>query len=184
MNAQREVIVNTDALYGQKFAFASAETIKNNIQALTPPTLSNILAISSLAIHKPGAKYTAEEIHYLFRTALAGFAAIIDFVHSKNVGDVKRPIILHTGNWGCGAFGGSVIMMTLIQLFSARLAGLHRMVYHTVDPYSAAQCEIAYKHYKSVWSKVAADGAMKISLNSLVQQLLDLNLGWNQSNGT
>ena len=42
-------------------------------------------------------------------------------------------MVVHTGHWGTGAFGGNKVLMTMLQLFAARLAGLDGLVYHTVD---------------------------------------------------
>lgn len=54
-------------------------------------------------------------------------------------------VVVHTGNWGCGAFGGSRPLMALVQRLAAQSAGnwlmrivlsyvgVDKMVYHSFD---------------------------------------------------
>ena len=42
--------------------------------------------------------------------------------------------IIHTGYWGCGAFGGNRILMAMLQAIAAQLAGVDRLVFHTGLP--------------------------------------------------
>ena len=46
--------------------------------------------------------------------------------------EIKK-IIIHTGNWGCGAFGGNVELHTMLQIIAAVSAGVDEMIYHAVD---------------------------------------------------
>ncbi len=41
--------------------------------------------------------------------------------------------MIHTGFWGCGAFGGNRVLMTTLQILAAEMAGLERVVFHTGD---------------------------------------------------
>jgi hypothetical protein len=43
-------------------------------------------------------------------------------------------VVVHTGYWGCGAFGGNRELMVLLQVVAARMAGLERLVFHTGAP--------------------------------------------------
>ncbi|KAJ3038226.1 hypothetical protein HDV00_000900 [Rhizophlyctis rosea] len=38
--------------------------------------------------------------------------------------------LIHTGNWGCGVYGGHISVMTMIQYAAARIAGIDFLVYH------------------------------------------------------
>jgi hypothetical protein len=40
-------------------------------------------------------------------------------------------VTMHTGFWGCGAFGGNRVLMTALQVVAARLAEVARLVYWT-----------------------------------------------------
>ena len=39
--------------------------------------------------------------------------------------------VIHTGWWGCGAFGGNQELMALLQLLAAEWAGVDEVVFHT-----------------------------------------------------
>lgn len=42
--------------------------------------------------------------------------------------------VVHTGYWGCGAFGGNRVLMAMLQVLAARSAGLQRLAFHTGAP--------------------------------------------------
>jgi len=39
---------------------------------------------------------------------------------------------IHTGHWGCGAYGGNKSLMAILQIIAAEAAGV-RLMYHTLD---------------------------------------------------
>ena len=41
-------------------------------------------------------------------------------------------MVVHTGFWGCGAFGGNRGLMVLLQTMAAQMAGIDLLVVHTV----------------------------------------------------
>lgn len=43
-------------------------------------------------------------------------------------------VVVHTGHWGTGAYGGDRVLMAMVQLLAARAAGVHAVVFHTVSP--------------------------------------------------
>lgn len=47
-------------------------------------------------------------------------------------------VVVHTGNWGTGAFGGNKVLMACIQMYAARVAGLDELVFHTFEPSATA----------------------------------------------
>jgi hypothetical protein len=42
-------------------------------------------------------------------------------------------VVVHTGFWGCGAFGGNRVLMALLQAIAAQLASLEVLVFYTFD---------------------------------------------------
>lgn len=89
---------------------------------LDPPGFSNIVAIDA----PPGGRgpYRRDEILDILATASVGFGAC-----RRESGTTTA--IVHTGNWGTGAFGGDRVLMALMQLLAARMAGLDRLVFHS-----------------------------------------------------
>ena len=117
---ERRCHVDTDGLYGYRFAGAPAERLREATQPLDPPTISNILAIAAPSSGR-GA-YKEDEIARILRTAWAGFVAARE--------EAAAPVTIHTGFWGCGKFGGNRILMTALQVVAAHLARIERIVFH------------------------------------------------------
>ncbi len=126
-------------LYGNAFARAREEAVRRATRVLDPPTVTNILAMEA----PPGAtgRYTPEQIHGVMATAYTGFRAA-RLESALALGDDVE-VVLHTGHWGTGAYGGNRVLMAMLQVLAAKAAGLHRMVFHTYDRAGAAPCREA-----------------------------------------
>jgi hypothetical protein len=116
-------------LYGNNFARATPEAIKLATKPLKPPTITNIIAIEA----PPGGygSYSRKDIEYILVTAFTGFSAAR--LESQIESLQKPTVTIHTGFWGCGAYGGNRILMALLQLLAARLAKIDRLIFHTGD---------------------------------------------------
>ena len=72
--------------------------------------------------------YRAETINAVLETAFTGFRAAV-LESRRTVGpDVK--VAVHTGYWGCGAFGGNRVLMALLQVLAGGMARLDSLVFH------------------------------------------------------
>jgi Poly (ADP-ribose) glycohydrolase (PARG) len=115
-------------LYGNNFAKASTEAIALATTPLQPPTITNIIAMEA-----PSSGYNFYEydiIEYILTTAVTGFIA----AKIESQLEIGSPLVaIHTGFWGCGAYGGNRVLMALLQLLAARLAQIDRLVFHTTD---------------------------------------------------
>jgi hypothetical protein len=117
-------------LYGNAFARGSEEAIRRATTRIDPPTTTHLIAMAAPSYGR-GA-YRADEIERILVTAYTAFrAAVLESDRSLGPG---RPVVVHTGFWGCGAFGGNRILMTALQTAAAGLAGVDRTVFHTGDP--------------------------------------------------
>lgn len=175
---QRRVAIDTRAdaaagrpagLYGNAFAAATADQVAAATMPLNPATISNILAIA--APSGGSGAYSRDEIVRIARTAFAGFSA------TRAETEQLRPgarTLVHTGYWGCGAFGGNRTLMTVLQAFAAELAGVD-VVFHASDDVQTAVT--AHEWYQ----RVKADATR-------VEELLDAvaaaGFEWGVSNGT
>lgn len=126
-NVPRTISIRTKRLYGSRLVRADDDTIRDAMRYTDPMTYSNILAIEA-PIQSGNTEYTPTEIEFALRTAYSGFRATVlaSVAHWSTV----RPIVLHTGNWGCGAYGGNRQLMLSIQMMAARLAGLQKIIFH------------------------------------------------------
>lgn len=154
-------------LYGNEFAAAPPEVVQRATHRLDPPTTTNLVAI---AAPRPGwGDYEVAEIEDALVTAYTGFRAAV----SESRGTA---VVVHTGHWGCGAFGGNRILMALIQTFAAHMAGVERLFFHTFDASGAVAVESALR-------LVAAFGTNPIRSSEFVNQLAARRFQWGVSDG-
>lgn len=152
--AQRGCVIDTspnpdigcpDGLYGNAFHKASADQVRAVTTCISPPTLSNILAIC--APEGGYGNYTIEDIIKVLHTAYTGFYFARQ--ESKNVVKKHPKTVIHTGFWGCGAFGGNRILMTILQCIAADLANVD-IEFWAFDAPGVKIAEEAYSRYKAL----------------------------------
>lgn len=112
-------------LYGNRFAAASVDQVLAATSVIEPPTLSNVVAMEALAYGR--GEYRSDEITGILTTAVTGFGAAV--VETKRLSPGSRTVI-HTGWWGCGAYGGNQELMALLQLVAAEWAEVDEVVFH------------------------------------------------------
>ena len=117
-------------LYGNAFAAATPDAVRRATTPIDPPTVTNLIAIAAIA--GGWGRYTRDEIHRTLITAYTGFRAAV--VESDRLTAGPARVVVHTGYWGCGAFGGNRELMALLQVLAARMAGIERLVFHTGSP--------------------------------------------------
>jgi len=122
-------------LYGNQFAHADAATIRAAITVHHPAPRSNLIAIAAPV---GGGAYSREQISYASSAAYTGFAAAVEESARRWPG---VPVEVRTGFWGCGAFGGNRELMTMLQLFAARSAGVARLRFYAFDDAGRADYE-------------------------------------------
>lgn len=86
-------------------------------------------------------------------------------------------VVVHTGFWGCGAFGGNRELMALLQILAAAISGLDMLVFHT---HRAAGTE-AFTRARQKADDLAKQG--ESGLDRLLQSIVDLGYRWGQSDG-
>jgi hypothetical protein len=155
-------------LYGNAFACASEEAIRLATTAIVPPTHTNIIAIAA----PPGGsgRYTARQINAILITAYTGFRAAV--LQAGN-----SPVAVHTGFWGCGAFGGSRQLMAMLQVISAGMAGVGRLVFHAFDAAGGTTFDDAIRRIE----RDLGDGSIPSA--DLVTRIAALGCEWGVSDG-
>ncbi|KAJ3411612.1 hypothetical protein HDV05_001981 [Chytridiales sp. JEL 0842] len=118
-------------VYGDQFKNAEPDLIRQIATPLQPGLRkSNLICMNAphqWANHlrpKQGA-YKLHEIRHVFRTAYTSFYGAMK--RSPN----NASVVIHTGDWGCGKFGGSRTVMCFLQIAAARAVGVERIYYHS-----------------------------------------------------
>ncbi len=159
-------------LYGNRFASASLDEVRDAIRVISPPTLSNLIAIAA-----PGGGtgvYSRDDIEQVLVTAYTGFAAAA--LESRALWP-GTPVEIRTGFWGCGAFGGNRHAMTLLQLLAARLAGIDRLTFYVFDDAGLA----AYRKGAADLDEVLSPNG---SLADVIARIDARDYPWGYSDGT
>jgi Poly (ADP-ribose) glycohydrolase (PARG) len=139
MGVERRCRVATDpdaaegrpaGLYGNAFARADGDVVRRATTPIEPPTITNLIAMAA----PPGGygRYRADEIESVLTTVFTGFRAAVLESHRERARATS--VAVHTGYWGCGAFGGNRVLMALLQVLAAGSAGLDQLVFHVGDP--------------------------------------------------
>ncbi len=115
-------------LYGNRFAGAAPAAIRGALRLLDPPTTTNLIAIAAPAGGR--GPYFTHQLERILTTAYTGFAAA---AHESRAAWPDAPVVVATGFWGCGAFGGNRRAMVCLQLLAARLAGVAGVRFYAGD---------------------------------------------------
>jgi hypothetical protein len=159
-------------LYGNLFSSADMKAINLAVSPLIPPSLSNILAMEAPSYGQ--GKYTRQQILFILTTAYAGFAAAK--IESFTVDGKPKTTIIHTGFWGCGAYGGNRQLMVLLQWIAACLANVDRLIFYTFDVEGEADFSKASDIFRN---KILPAS----SLDEALDILLGLSFYWGVSDG-
>jgi hypothetical protein len=160
-------------LYGNRFARANADAIRRATTVLAPPTITNLIAMEAL----PGGsgRYTRFQLDFLTVTATTAFrAAVVESERARP----GAPVVVHTGHWGTGAYGGHKVVMALVQRLAARLSGVSTLVFHAVDEEGAGE----YRRALSTEAKLLPTGAAA-RVDEVLGRIEGLGLRWGTSDG-
>lgn len=155
-------------LYGNEFGRAQTEAVRRATQRIDPPTTTNLIAIA--APSGGWGHYSDEEIDKILVTAWTGFRAAV-------LESGGGPVAIHTGFWGCGAFGGNRILMTVLQALAAGAAGVDRLVLHAPDEPGAAAVDSALRVLREEIAGPAIGAA------DLVRRIAEMRFEWGVSDG-
>jgi hypothetical protein len=163
-------------LYGNRFAAATAEVVRRAARRVDPPTFSNIIAMA--APSGGVGEYTTGDIRAILKTAVTAFAAAR--VESTDTdAESARSVVVHTGFWGCGAFGGNRKLMVALQALAARAAGIDRLVLHAGDHSGVDDAGRGLDVAESIASKCGP----RAPVQDVVERCAMLGYRWGVSDG-
>ncbi len=166
-----------DGLYGNRFSRASDETVRSATEAIVPPTISNILAMEA----PPGGDgaYARATIEWVLTTAFTGFSATCLESERGVQPSAGVKTVVHTGFWGCGAYGGNRLLMALLQIMAARMAGLDRLVFHS----GGKDGTQVFLEALRAWRTRVEAAERPIAVVEIVDWIESLELCWGTSDG-
>jgi hypothetical protein len=121
--------------------------------------------------------YSVDEIRFILQTAHAGFRAAR--LESQRLFPARKRVAVHTGFWGCGAYGGNRVLMTLLQSIAAAMAGVDRLVFHTVESSGTA----AFQSAQDLLLQLLPDRAGTVDTEETIEEIQALGLSWGVSDG-
>ena len=163
-----------DGLYGAAFSRAVPRMVREACVPVEPPTLTNVLAMA--APRGGRGEYRRDEIVAVLTTALTGFRAAV--VESSRAMGPGTAVAVHSGFWGCGAFGGNRTLMALLQWIAADMAGIDLLVLHTADPAGPA----AYAAAVDSRDDLARAGVS--DTGRLIERVEAMGFEWGMGDGT
>lgn len=174
-SAERRVEIETrdSGLYGNAFDRASSQAVRDATRIIDPPTVSHILAIE--APEPNVGSYKEEDIRYILEAAYAGFMAAIGenrFTHGP-----EATTSIHTGFWGCGAFGGNRTLILLLQMLAARLSHLDELVIHVGQPSAMVHFEEAANLLRQ-WTENET-----VKIDRVIDDIVKKRFQWGVSDG-
>lgn len=158
-------------LYGNEFRHADEKQVEAATKPVTPPTMSNILAMAAPSCGS--GLYRQKQLAYVLNTAYTGYAAAKR--ESIQIGSPTSRVIVHTGFWGCGAFGGNRILMTILQSLAADLAEIY-LVFWSFDDHGLRIVENA----RTVYSRLVASSN---STREILAKIEKMGFEWGESDG-
>ena len=187
---ERRCVIATDqnaaegrvrGLYGGAFARAEADVVRRATRRIEPPTVSHLIAIAA-PVGGFG-RYTADQIGHVLATAFTGFrAAVLESERVSGEMSGRRgaspPVVVHSGFWGCGVFGGNRLLMTILQMLAAEMAGVERLVLHTVDEAGVRTIDEARE---ALSGELAQGGVAEVA--ALVNAMVSMGFEWGVGDG-
>lgn len=160
-------------LYGNEFSAANAETVRTATTRIDPPTITNIIALAAPSYGV--GLYSREIIERILATAYTGFSAAK--AESERLAP-GAPVVIDSGFWGCGVFGGNRVLMSLLQLIAVSMTGIDRLVFHTIGPEGETPF---FEALRIVEEELAPLG--ELPTEELLDRVLAMGFSWGMSNG-
>lgn len=165
-------------LYGNNFEYATPHEVEQSLKVFPWPSDQKYNILSMSALGYLSGTYTKDQIQVYIYTATLAFS-MCRWHCNENAGQEGKRVIIHTGNWGCGAFGNNLELMSMVQYAAALLAGVSDIVFHTFDSHSEKVTNHAIQRFRAL---IEEHGEM--TMDQVVDVLVSQNLTWGESNGT
>ena len=171
--------LDTTEIYGNAFARASDEQLRKAFSRI-PSQAVNLIAIEAPSYG--AGRYTPEQVRYILTACYTGFKAaqiLANKTHAMNTASTSTDsfrTIIHTGWWGCGAYGNNRQMMLITQMLAAHWAQVDEIHFHTQN--------LEHKDDIKKAEEIFGQLQEKKQVEEVIEEILKLNLEWEKSNNT
>jgi len=144
---------------------------------LKTPQWVNILAIVAPDGGVAGSIYTEKTLDEMLWNVVTGFLAAKLEIMAAYGPNVKT--VIHTGNWGTGAFGNNLDVISRIQLAAAKIANVDELVYYPMETSQQKTWAGAIVKLNEGW-----ETGKSVNVAAFIKNLQDEGLKWLKGNGT
>ncbi|CAF2511735.1 unnamed protein product [Rotaria sp. Silwood2] len=185
-NTERVINMDTNKVYGNAFAKATERQLIQACVYLSQPQTVNLIAIEAPS-HGRGS-YTREQVNYIITTCYVGFKAAQLLAYKTHALNTKHQrsssrsgkngfrTKIHTGWWGCGAYGNNRQMMILTQMLAAYWAQVEEIIFHTQTN--------EYDKDINAAREIVEKLLLEKNVDRAIDEIVKLNLQWERSNNT
>ncbi len=161
---------NGQNLYGRNFRNASKGLLEKAVQVVQEEKLVNILAARAPACGS--GQYTKAQLTEFLESAYCAFRGAVLCNAAGSDDNESKPVKIHTGNWGCGAFGNKLTVSYLVQLLAGAFSKTGTLIFHAPDKPTLQKAIDLISTLPS-----------KLTFSQAVDFLFDQGLYWNESDG-
>jgi hypothetical protein len=145
--------------------------------------------INIIAIEAPKygqGPYTFEQIKYILQECYTAYSAAKSLAQKTYALNNQRnsnsniKTFIHSGWFGCGAYGGNRIIMIVLQILAGKMAGIDKLIIHTVTSNFQEEIRAAETCLRNIFS----NNPSSLSMDNVIDKILTENFQWGLSNGT
>jgi Na+-transporting methylmalonyl-CoA/oxaloacetate decarboxylase gamma subunit len=172
------------SILGNNFSSSSESTVLKSYKYLKTPQIINIIAIEAPKYGQ--GLYTPEQIKYILHECFTAYSAAKSLANKtyalNNQRNPTSPIktYIHSGWFGCGAYGGNRIIMIILQILAVKMAGIDKLILHTVTSNFRQEIDAAETCLKNIFN----NNQSSLSMDDVIDRIVTENFQWGSSNGT
>ena len=153
-------------LYGRRLRLSTPEERAQGFSVLQSEKKNNIIAMAAPC--GGHGLYTVKQLEYLLKCAFSAFAGATRVTAASK----HEFCTIHTGKWGCGAFGNNEELIHLVQLIAASSVGVTNIVFHAVNHAALVKAFEKFREWKDAWS-----------ISQLTEYLVSQKYQWSDEDG-
>lgn len=150
---------------------------------LKPPQIVNIIAIEAPKYGK--GEYNERQIEYILQECFTAYSAAKTLANitaslNRNTFNQRTKTYVHSGWFGCGAYGGNRTIMIVLQIIAAKMAGIDKLIFHTVTSNYQENIDAAERFVKNIFE----ENQSSLLIEEVIEKIFNEKFQWGQSNGT